>query len=206
MEDVNSQKIISDKEPQAAEAADPADDLSSFATIKGNADWLVGKNSYTPPLYESEDEPHPPSRSWLTFKRLLIGASIVIIFFAALNSFRQFRRPRPNVAHQNITQTFEIQYDMPPTDTSYMLTIAQIRWILREDIRIEAMRDIINPRNAHAVDKFNSMVNNYNARVAEFRYAVQDMEYAQREIEAMRDQIAWEAAHEARRWNAQGSQ
>jgi len=31
--------------------------------------------------------------------------------------------------------------------------------------------------------------------------ALQSMEYAQREIEAMRDQIVWEAAHEARRWN-----
>jgi len=212
------------KEPQVKDFADisglapnadnSADELSGFTTIKGNADWPVARNGNASPLpgpaNSSGFNPLPPSsRPRLTIKRLIIGASITIIFFAAFNSFRQAYKPRPNaaapnIAHQNNAPNFELQYDIPPVDTNHTFTIDQIRWILREDIRIEAMRNIVNPRNASAVDKFNNMVNNYNARVSEFRYIVQDMEHAQREIEAIRSQIVWEAINEARGWNAIG--
>jgi len=205
MEDLASPKVISDKEPQIKEADNSADDLSSFVTIKGNADWLADRN--VKPLSDAANNPEAEaSASLLTIKRFIIGASIVIIFFAAINSFQQTYRPQPNAYHQNNVQHFELQCDMPPIGSEYTFTLAQIRWVLREDIRIEAMRDIVNSRNASAVDNFNSMVSNYNARVAEFRYIIQDMEYAQREIEAIRSQIVWEAVNEARRWNAQGSQ
>jgi len=211
MEDVTSSKVISDKEPRVEGVTDHADDLSGFATIKGNADWLIDRNATLRPLYEATDNlDAEPSLPLLTIKRLIIGASITIIFFAALNSFWQAFRPRPrttppNITHQNNTLNFELQYDMPPIGAEYTFTIAQIRWILREGIRIEVMRNIVNPSNATAVDKFNSIVSDYNARVSEFRYIAQDMENAQREIEAIRSQIVWEAANEARRWN-QGRQ
>ena len=221
MEFADSPKTNSEKEQLAKEAQkvtassglisgndNPDDDFSSFITIKGNADWVINKNKNMPPLANIPEYDSPPPSSWpmQVIKRVIIGASITVISLAALNSFLLTYRPSaaPNITHYDNVLNFELQYEMPPAGTTDTLTLAQIRWILREGIRIETMRDIVNPRNESAVAEFNTMVNNYNARVSDIRYVEQDMEHAQREIEAIRSLIVQEAVSEARSWNQSG--
>jgi hypothetical protein len=100
---------------------------------------------------------------------------------------------------QNVSHNADIKYDMPPVGTSQSLTVSQIRWVLRESIRIDAMRDVVTTNDA--INKFNNIVNNYNMRGVKFRYYKRDMQHAQRDIEAVRSKIVSEAISEAQSWN-----
>ncbi|NLV45894.1 MAG: hypothetical protein GXY07_15500 [Candidatus Hydrogenedentes bacterium] len=87
-----------------------------------------------------------------------------------------------------------VQYVKPPAGTNYVLSIPQICWCIREDIRLDAMRDYITNFN---VDFFNDLVNDYNARCAKFLYNNNDLEYAHQIVEGQRINIETSAIVEA---------
>ena len=80
-----------------------------------------------------------------------------------------------------------LEFSKPPEGDNNALTIAQIRWCLREEIRIEVLRPMAstNPQ----IDQFNSVVADYNRRCASFRYRKGTLVRAQRELERVRPQI-----------------
>ena len=86
----------------------------------------------------------------------------------------------------------ELKFSEPPVGDDNVLSIAQIRWCLREDIRIEVLRPMAttNPQ----IDQFNLVVNNYNRRCGSYRYYEGTLTRAQQELETMRPQIVAEAS------------
>ena len=88
-------------------------------------------------------------------------------------------RPQPQVPHQSIE-------DKPPIGTNHVLGVAQIRYCLSENIRLEAAKGALNNYMETDVDRFNAMVADYNSRCSEFRYRRGTLESAQSEVERNR--------------------
>ena len=85
------------------------------------------------------------------------------------------------------SQLAALEFSKPPVGRNNVLSVAQIRWCLREGIRIETLRSLTTT-NAK-VDQFNAIVVNHNSRCGSFRYRRGTLERARREVEQMRSQI-----------------
>ena len=104
--------------------------------------------------------------------------------------------PAPAVQTPSTTQSAGLQYTKPSVGTSNVLSVSEIRWCIREGIRIEAMRDVID--NNAGIDEFNRIVNDYNSRCGSYRYRQGSQSRAERDVEAYRSEIVSEAIREAR--------
>jgi outer membrane protein assembly factor BamE (lipoprotein component of BamABCDE complex) len=104
--------------------------------------------------------------------------------------------PAPAVQTPSTTQSAGLQYTKPSVGTNNVLSVPEIRWCIREGIRIEAMRDVID--NNAGLDEFNRIVNDYNSRCGSYRYREGSQSRAERDVEAYRSQIVSEAIREAR--------
>lgn len=104
--------------------------------------------------------------------------------------------PNPTVSTPSATQRAEITYIKPPVGTDNVLSEPQIRWCLREGIRIDAMRDVFN--TSEGIDKFNRIVDDYNRRCSSFRYYQDSYSRAEREVDASQSQIVSKAIQEAK--------
>jgi len=85
------------------------------------------------------------------------------------------------------TQISDLEFSRPPVGDSNVLSVAQIRWCLREDIRIEVLRPM--PTTNAQIDQFNAVVADYNSRCGSYRYRQGTLTRAQREVEGVRAQI-----------------
>lgn len=104
--------------------------------------------------------------------------------------------PAPAVQTPSTTQSAGLQYTKPSVGTNNVLSVPEIRWCIREGIRIEAMRDVID--NNAGIDEFNRIVNDYNSRCGSYRYRQGSQSRAERDVEAYRSQIISEAIREAK--------
>ena len=104
--------------------------------------------------------------------------------------------PSPTVQTPSTTQSAGLQYTKPSVGTNNVLSVPEIRWCIREGIRIEAMRDVID--NNAGIDEFNRIVNDYNSRCGSYRYREGSQSRAERDVEAYRSQIVSEAIRDAR--------
>ncbi|WP_294105519.1 peptidoglycan-binding protein [Thiolapillus sp.] len=104
--------------------------------------------------------------------------------------------PAPAVRTPISSQNGGLKYIKPSVGTNNVLSVPQIRWCIREGIRIEAMRGIIDT-NAK-VGMFNRIVNDYNSRCGSYRYRHGSQSRAERDVEPYRSQIVAEANREAR--------
>ena len=104
--------------------------------------------------------------------------------------------PAPAVQTPSSTQSAGLQYTKPSVGTNNVLSVPEIRWCIREGIRIEAMRDVID--NNAGIDEFNRIVNDYNSRCGSYRYREGSQTRAERDVEAYRSQIVSEAIRDAR--------
>ena len=78
---------------------------------------------------------------------------------------------------------------MPPVGRDLVLSTAQIRYCLAEDIRMDAAKSVVNSYNDSEVDRFNMMVADYNSRCGSFRYRSGALESARRDVEPYRSQL-----------------
>lgn len=85
------------------------------------------------------------------------------------------------------TQISDLEFSRPPVGDNNVLSVAQIRWCLREDIRIEVLRPL--PTTNAQIDQFNAVVADYNSRCGSYRYRQGTLTRAQREVERVRAQI-----------------
>jgi hypothetical protein len=109
-------------------------------------------------------------------------------------SYPQSSAASPNKA-PNVTQRAGLQYIKPSAGTSNLLSVPKIRWCIREGIRIEAMRGVIDTNVK--IDAFNRIVNDYNRRCGSYRYRRGSRSRAERDVELYRAQIVSEAIHDA---------
>ena len=76
--------------------------------------------------------------------------------------------------------------ELPPVGTNNVLSSAQLRYCLAEDIRLESAKAAVNNFIDSHVDRFNGMVSNYNSRCGQFRYRKGALESARSEVERYR--------------------
>ncbi|MBU5612872.1 hypothetical protein [Geomonas azotofigens] len=102
----------------------------------------------------------------------------------------------PEVQPSSTVPSDGLQCTKPSIGNDNVLSVPEIRWCIREDIRIKAMRDVIDT-NA-GIDEFNRIVNDYNSRCGSYRYRQGALSGAERDVEAYRNEIVSEAILEAR--------
>jgi hypothetical protein len=83
---------------------------------------------------------------------------------------------------------------MPGAGRNQLLSVPELRWCMREDIRLE----ILETRGARSdVARVNDAVGTYNRRCTHFRYRDDDLAQARRDIDEARSSIVAEALAEA---------
>jgi len=82
--------------------------------------------------------------------------------------------------------------EMPPVGRDHVLSVAQVRYCLAEDIRMEAAKGSVNSYADSEVDEFNAMVADYNSRCGAFRYRSGALENARSDIEPYRSEFSAE--------------
>lgn len=102
------------------------------------------------------------------------------------------------------------QESKPPVGQDLVFSMAQIRYCLAEDIRIEGAKAALNNYSDSDVDRFNAMVADYNSRCSSFKYQTNnrgrnDLNSAQRDIEPYRSQLQAEGRSRFARSPSTGS-
>ncbi|WP_336146861.1 peptidoglycan-binding domain-containing protein, partial [Alteromonas macleodii] len=90
----------------------------------------------------------------------------------------------------------QLSYTKPSVGTNNILNVSEIRWCIREGIRIDAMRNVFSSNSG--IDKFNSLVNDYNSRCGSYRYRSGSQTRAERDVAPHKLEIQEEAKREAR--------
>lgn len=85
-------------------------------------------------------------------------------------------------------------YKKPAEGSNRILSVDEISWCLREEIRIEAIRDMST--TTMEVINFNRRIDDYNRRCGSYRYRSGDLDTARRRVEAVRGKIIAESTSE----------
>lgn len=145
------------------------------------------------PGSELDAEPFGSSRS---FKRPLVVCLVGLVALGvALQSLLIWRGGDSTQRASLLAAqapTFEIE--MPGTGRNLLLSVAQLRWCLREDLRIEVFEQRLSYSEPQ---RFGVMVADYNRRCTRFKYRDNDLERARRDIDGARKWIVEEAFAEA---------
>lgn len=104
--------------------------------------------------------------------------------------------PAPAAQTPSTTQNAGLQYTKPPIGTNNVLSVPEIQWCIRNGIRIDTMRDLIDT-NA-GIDKFNRIVNDHSSRCGSYQYRQGSQAQAERNVERYRNQIVAQAIREAK--------
>lgn len=107
--------------------------------------------------------------------------------------------PRPSFLALR-APTFEIE--MPRAGRDRLLSVAEIRWCLREDVRIEVLEQRLATQEPQ---RLNVMVGEYNRRCTRFKYRDDDLAHARQDIDDARRWIVEEALGEAYAPSASGA-
>jgi hypothetical protein len=101
----------------------------------------------------------------------------------------------------SVAQNHVAQYIKPSIGTNNVLSMPEIRWCIREGIRIETMRNVVNTNNG--IKKFNKKVNDYNTRCGSYRYRKGSLSRAKRDVEPYRSEIVHDAISNAKKYDQQ---
>lgn len=179
--DGRSKERILGPEPKESTSAAPSEPAQS--QTNSTSPMPTGKQVARP------EKERSPLRALIWIVVVLVGLAILIGVIednerGSLQETGQASIGSPSSAPQTKRSG---KFAKPPTGTNNVLSASQIRWCLREDIRIEALRSRVNTNRKVSV--FNSMVDDYNRRCASFRYETITMERARRDVAAMRSRI-----------------
>ena len=100
-------------------------------------------------------------------------------------------RFRPSTGGADTSPGADQLFVRPAARSGEVLDTPQIRWCLREDIRIETWRP--DARTTRQVDAFNLAVEDYNQRCVGFRYYEAQMSEARRDVTRLRSSIIADA-------------
>lgn len=102
--------------------------------------------------------------------------------------------PPPRSFIAQLAPNLELELKMPRTGRYQILSVAELRWCMREDIRLE----VLEARHAASdLTRFHEAVGNYNLRCTQFKYRGNDLATARRDIDAARSWIVAETLAEA---------
>jgi len=95
----------------------------------------------------------------------------------------------------SIPSPSEPTYTKPSIGTNNILSVPEIRWCVREKIRIEKMQDYVTSNRG--INSVNSLIDDYNSRCGSYRYRSGALSQAQQDVEPFRSDIVREAVREA---------
>lgn len=146
--------------------------------------------------------PSQPSAGSSTGKWVLGIAGVIGVIWLLGQANKSPTPPAPTypTAAQNTAPTFSAppaspqahsrpEETRPPVGQNLVLSTAQIRYCLAEDIRMDAAKSAVNSYSDSDVDRFNAMVADYNSRCGNFRYRSGALERERRDIESYRSQL-----------------
>ena len=102
--------------------------------------------------------------------------------------------PPPRSFIAQLAPNLALELKMPRIGRSEILSVAELRWCMREDIRLEVMET----RHAGSESaRFQEAVGTYNVRCTRFKYRGDDLAEARRDIDGARSWIVAEALAES---------
>ena len=125
---------------------------------------------------------------WALVGLVAIGATLQ----AAIVLLRRTDPPLRSFIAQ-LAPTLELELKMPRTGRYQLLSVAELRWCMREDIRLEVFE---TRRSGSDSKRFQEAVGIYNLRCTQFKYRGDDLAEARRDIDAARSYIVAEALAE----------
>ncbi|MGI6435940.1 MAG: hypothetical protein ACOX0F_11375 [Syntrophomonadaceae bacterium] len=150
-------------------------------------------------------------RSWIWLGEWVVSNASTLIYLLILgvflywlshNSASTSSTPSSSTSKpatsSNSSNPSSMTFEKPSIGTR-TFSAANIRWALREQIKLDTIRNHITT-NA-GINAYNAMIDDYNSRASEYRYYQADMDRAKRDVESIRSQIVSEAIAEARRIN-----
>lgn len=143
---------------------------------------------------ESENSQQQPSSSF-SFKWLLVLAVVGGAFWfstrenipqsnieTTVSSEDEDSQPSVSIEPKNVAVLSMPQEIKPPAGQNQILSTAEIRYCLAENIRIDGAQIVVGNVDSE-LDRFNEMVADYNSRCGSFRYRDGALENARGDIE-----------------------
>lgn len=119
-----------------------------------------------------------------------IAAVVGLLWVIGQASKTSTTSPAPNYSPPEQPQVpSRPEESLPPVGQNMVLSTAQIRYCLAEDIRMDGAKAAINNYIESDVDRFNAMVADYNSRCGGFLYRNGALESARRDIEPYRSAL-----------------
>ena len=135
----------------------------------------------------------PRARRRATRSSLLWGFVALVAVGAVLQTAVVLLRhadPPPRSFIAQLAPNLSLELKMPRTGRNQLLSVAELRWCMREDIRLEVLE------TRHTA-RFEEAVGAYNPRCTRFKYRGNELAIARRDIDAARSWIVAEALAEA---------
>lgn len=166
-----------------------------------------GEKQKSAPNAQQGGEPQPTTQTYQApiqpsgnsgWKWVLgIGAVIAVIWMAGSGNKNQTSpsyssspsAPTYSPPAATPTAPSRLSEELPPVGTNNVLSGAQLRYCLAEDIRLESAKAAVNNYIDSHVDRFNGMVSDYNSRCGQFRYRKGALESARGEVERFRTEL-----------------
>lgn len=173
--------------PVSAKQEPPEEEQNSATNAKQG-----GQTQPTAQTYQAPTQPSDNSGwKWV----LGIGAVIAVIWIAGSGNKNQSSpysyssspsAPSYSPPAATPAAPSRLSEELPPVGTNNVLSGAQLRYCLAEDIRLESAKTAVNNYIDSHVDRFNGMVSDYNSRCGQFRYRKGTLESARSEVERYR--------------------
>jgi hypothetical protein len=157
---------------------------------------LDGRSRAAAELDEDPFGAGPRARRRATRAFVLWGlAGLVAIGVALQVAVVLLRRaePPPRSFIAQLAPNLELELKMPRTGRNQILSLAELRWCMREDIRLEVLE---TRRGGSDSARFQESVGGYNVRCTRFKYRGNDLTRARRDIDEARSWIVAEALAE----------
>lgn len=173
--------------PVSAKQEAPGEDQKSATSAQQSSQPQSKAQPYQAPTQPSDNS----GWKWV----LGIGAVIAVIWMAAGSGNKNQTSPSYSSSHSTPSYSppvatpaapSRLSEELPPAGTNNVLSSAQLRYCLAEDIRLESAKATVNNYIDSHVDRFNGMVSDYNSRCGQFRYRKGALESARSEVERYR--------------------
>lgn len=209
--------LVSDVDTAPAHPAPKTESAGSTTSTGRPASQAAQPQPQQPTQRQTYQEPPQPSSGSSGGKWILGIAAVVGLLWLIGQSNKN--TPSPTPAYSPPAQSAAPSYSppaqpqgpsvpqesKPPVGQDLVLSTAQIRYCLAEDIRMEGARAALNNYSDSDVDRFNAMVADYNSRCGSFRYRSGALESARRDVEPYRGQLQAEGRSRFARGPSTGS-
>ena len=198
--------LVSDVDTTPPPPAPKTESAGSTTSTGRPASQAAQPQSQQPTQRQTYQEP-PQSSSGSSGGKWVVGIAVVVGLLWLVGQSDK-NTPSPAPAYSPPAQSAAPSYSppaqpqapsvpqesKPPVGQDLVFSMAQIRYCLAEDIRIEGAKAALNNYSDSDVDRFNAMVADYNSRCSSFKYQTNnrgrnDLNSAQRDIEPYRSQL-----------------